>query len=251
LYYKPSTGLIILREQILGKERFDLALRTYIERWAYKHPTPDDFFRTMENVAGEDLSWFWRGWFQYNWRFDQGVNGIKYVKNDPKQGVIITVENFEKMPMPIILDVKTKSGKVERVKLPVEIWQKNKEWSFKHNSTEEIESITLDPEHVFPDSNAENNLWTADKGIVEKDLILDGYLGSYSNAQAPIKIVFSEKNGVLNVLITDYPSFSVESIGKDLFESKRAGLKFQFNDSKTGFDMIIGDTQKIPFTKEK
>jgi hypothetical protein len=47
-----------------------------------------------------------RGWFQYNWRFDQGVNAIKYVKNDPKQGVIITVENFEKMPMPIILDVK-------------------------------------------------------------------------------------------------------------------------------------------------
>ncbi|NGY37087.1 M1 family metallopeptidase [Flavobacterium sp. XN-5] len=251
LYYKPSTGLTILREQILGKERFDLALRTYIERWAYKHPTPDDFFRTMENVAGEDLSWFWRGWFQYNWRFDQGINGIKYVKNDPKQGVIITVENFEKMPMPIILDVKTKSGKVERIKLPVEIWQKNKEWSFKHNSTEEIESITLDPEHVFPDSNSENNVWTSDKGTVEKDLILDGYLGSYSNAQAPIKIVFSEKNGVLNVLITDYPSFSVEPIGKNLFESKRAGLKFQFNDSQTGFEMIIGDTQKIPFTKDK
>ncbi|TDE05493.1 M1 family metallopeptidase [Flavobacterium hiemivividum] len=251
LYYKPSTGLTILREQILGKERFDLALRTYIERWAYKHPTPDDFFRTMENVAGEDLSWFWRGWFQYNWRFDQGINGIKYVKNDPKQGVIITVENFEKMPMPIILDVKTKSGKVERIKLPVEIWQKNKEWSFKHNSTEEIESITLDPEHVFPDSNSENNVWTSDKGTVEKDLILDGYLGSYSNAQAPIKIAFSEKNGVLNVLITDYPSFSVEPIGKNLFESKRAGLKFQFNESQTGFEMIIGDTQKIPFTKDK
>jgi aminopeptidase N len=50
-----------------------LAFRTYVERWAFKHPTPDDFFRTMENVAGEDLSWFWRGWFQYNWRFDQGL----------------------------------------------------------------------------------------------------------------------------------------------------------------------------------
>jgi hypothetical protein len=78
-----------------------------------------------------------RGWFQYNWRFDQGNNAIKYVKND--QGVVITVENFEKMPMPIILDVKTKKWKVERVKLPVEI-AKNTEWSFKHDSTRKLKA---------------------------------------------------------------------------------------------------------------
>jgi hypothetical protein len=250
-YYKPSSGLVILREQILGAERFDLAFRTYVERWAFKHPTPDDFFRTMENVAGEDLSWFWRGWFQYNWRFDQGINGIKYVKNDPKQGVIITVENFEKMPMPIIVDIKTKSGTVERVRLPVEIWQKNTEWAFKHNSTEEIQSITLDPDHVFPDSNESNNVWLFDKGFIEKDIILDGYLGTYSNMKTPMKITLIQKNNVLNAEITNYPSFSLESIGKDLFESKRAGLKFQFNEDQTSFDMIINDTQKIPFTKDK
>ena len=140
-YFKPSSGLVILREQVLGPERFDTAFKTYVERWAFKHPTPDDFFRTMENVAGEDLSWFWRGWFQYNWRLDQGVNSVKYVKNDPKKGIIITIENFEKMAMPIVVDIKTKSGKVTRVKLPVEIWQRNKDWSFKHNSTEEIENM--------------------------------------------------------------------------------------------------------------
>jgi hypothetical protein len=205
----------------------------------------------MENVAGEDLSWFWRGWFQYNWRFDQGINGIKYVKNDPKQGVIITVENFEKMPMPIIVDIKTKSGTVERVKLPVEIWQKNTDWAFKHNSTEEIQSITLDPDHVFPDSNESNNVWLFDKGFIEKDIILDGYLGTYSNMKTPMKITLIQKNNVLNAEITNYPSFSLESIGKDLFESKRAGLKFQFNEDQTSFDMIINDTQKIPFTKDK
>ena len=250
-YFKPSSGLIVLREQVLGPERFDLAFRTYVERWAFKHPTPDDFFRTMENVAGEDLSWFWRGWFQYNWRFDQGINSIKYVKNDPKKGVVITIENFEKMPMPSILEVKTKSGKVERIKLPVEVWQRNNSWSFKHNSTEEIESITLDPDHVFPDSNEGNNVWTAAKGVLEKDVILDAYLGTFSNARSPMKIVFSEKNSVLNALISGYPQFSVDPIGKDLFESKRAGLKFQFNEDKTGFDMIIGENQKIPFTKDK
>ncbi|MBE0393497.1 M1 family metallopeptidase [Flavobacterium sp. PL002] len=250
-YAKPSSGLVILREQVLGEERFDMAFKTYVQRWAFKHPTPDDFFRTMENVAGEDLSWFWRGWFQYNWKFDQGINGIKYVKNDPKQGVVITIENFEKMPMPVILDVKTKSGKIDRVQLPVEIWQRNTSWSFKHDSTEEIESITLDPEHVLPDNNEANNVWSSGTGVIEKDIILDGYLGTYSNTKAPIKITFSEKNSVLNVAITDYPEFSVEPVGKDLFESKRAGLKFQFNEDKNGFDMIISDNQKIPFTKDK
>ena len=250
-YSKPSAGLIILREQVLGEERFDLAFRTYVERWAFKHPTPDDFFRTMENVAGEDLSWFWRGWFEYNWRFDQGINSIKYVKNDPKQGVVITVENFEKMPMPVVLDIKLKSGGVERVKLPVEVWQKNTSWTFKHNSTEEIESITLDPDRAFPDSNESNNVWTVAKGKLEKDVILDGYLGVFSTAKAPMKITFSEKNSVLSAEITNYPKFNLESTGKDLFESKRAGLKFQFNEDKTGFEMIVNDGQKIPFTKDK
>jgi hypothetical protein len=250
-YSKPSSGLVILREQVLGPERFDLAFRTYTKRWAFKHPTPDDFFRTIENVAGEDLSWFWRGWFQYNWRFDQGVNSIKYVKNDPKQGVIINIENFEKMPMPVVADVKTKSGKITRVKLPVEIWQKNTSWSFKHNSNEEIESITLDPDHAFPDSNESNNVWTADKGIVEKAVVLDGYVGTYSNPKAPIKIVFTEKYDALSVEITGYPKFGVTSIGNNTFESKIAGLQFSFNAAQDGFEMIMGDGKRIPFSKEK
>ena len=249
-YAKPSSGLIILREQILGEERFDLALRTYLERWAYKHPMPDDFFRTIENVAGEDLGWFWRGWFQNNWRLDQGINSIKYVKNDPKQGIVINIENFEKMAMPVILEVKTKSGKISRINLPVEIWQKNKSWSFKHESTEEIESIVIDPDHILPDSNVTNNTWTADKGLVEKDIILDGYLGVYSTKMSPLKITFSEKNGALKALITDYPAFTVQPTGKNNFESKQAGLKFEFNENLKGFNMITSDGQKIEFTKD-
>jgi hypothetical protein len=158
-YSKPGAAMTILRDQVLGPERFDLALRTYVERWAYKHPAPDDFFRTMENVAGEDLSWFWRAWFVNNWRFDQGITNVKYVNNDPNSGALITVENYEKMAMPVIMDIKTTSGKVTRLKLPVEIWQRNVNWTFKHNSTEEIESIILDPDHVFPDCNESNNSW--------------------------------------------------------------------------------------------
>jgi hypothetical protein len=249
-YFKPSSGLIVLREQVLGPERFDLAFRTYVERWAFKHPAPDDFFRTMENVSGEDLSWFWRGWFVNNWRLDQGVNSVKYVKNDPAKGAVITIENFEKMAMPVVLDVKTKSGKVTRVKLPVEVWQRNTDWSFKVNTTEEIESVILDPDHVFPDVNESNNTWKSDKGVIEKDIILDSYLGKFSTKAAPLKIEFTEKNSVLFAEITNYPKFGLVPTGKDAFESKEAGLTFQFNEAKNGFEMIISADQKIPFTRD-
>jgi len=249
-YFKPSSGLIVLREQVLGPERFDLAFRTYVERWAFKHPSPDDFFRTMENVSGEDLSWFWRGWFVNNWRLDQGVNSVKYVKNDPAKGAVITIENFEKMAMPVVLDVKTKSAKVTRIKLPVEIWQRNTDWSFKVNTTEEIESVILDPDHAFPDVNENNNIWSSGKGVIENDIILDGYLGKFSTKKAPLKIEITEKNSVLFAEITDYPKFGLTSIGKDLFESKEAGVKFQFNEAKNGFDMIMSETQKLPFTRD-
>ncbi|MXV50934.1 M1 family peptidase [Pedobacter sp. HMF7647] len=159
LYRKPSAGLVMLREQILGPERFDRAFKTYIQRWAFKHPTPDDFFRTIENVAGENLQWFWRGWYQNNWRLDMSVRGVKYVNDDPKQGAYIGIDNLEKFAAPIVMDVKLQSGKVDRVKLPVEIWERNNYWIYKYNSTEEIESVTLDPDHVFPDHNSDNDTW--------------------------------------------------------------------------------------------
>ncbi|MGF7077552.1 M1 family metallopeptidase [Mucilaginibacter sp. 3215] len=159
LYSKPSAGLVLLREQILGPERFDFAFKTYINRWAFKHPTPDDFFRTMENASGENLQWFWRGWFLNDWRLDVAVSDVKYVDNDPTKGSLITLDNLGKMAMPVILEVKTKGGKVDRVKLPVEIWERYASWTFKYPSTEEIESVTYDPDKVLPDYNPENNVW--------------------------------------------------------------------------------------------
>ena len=249
-YYKPSAGLIMLREQILGKERFDNAFKTYVARWAFKHPTPDDFFRTIENVAGEDLNWFWRGWFINNWRFDQGITKVKYVKNNPKLGVVISIENLEKMPLPVILDIKFKSGDVKRVNLPVEIWQKNVDWSFKYDSTEEIDNITLDPEHVFPDVNTANNTWTPAAGELEKDVILDPYFGTYSSTMIPIKIVISEEDGSLVAKATGQPNIPLESAGKDKFTFEQAGLTIQFNEAKTELNLMING-QTFLFTKDK
>jgi hypothetical protein len=160
LYSKPSAGLVMLREQILGPDRFDFAFRTYIAKWAFKHPTPDDFFRTMENAGGENLQWFWRGWFVNNWRLDVAVRDVKYLGEDPSKGALITIDNLEKMAMPVILEIKTVSGKTDRVKLPVEIWERNSSWTFKYPSTEEIQSVTYDPDKVLPDFNPDNNVWT-------------------------------------------------------------------------------------------
>ena len=161
LYFKPSWALHTLRDQILGKDRFDFAFRQYIHNWAYKHPTPYDFFRTMENAAGEDLSWFWKSWFLNNWKMDQGIAEVKQVNSNGFTGYTIKVDNLDKMPMPIILGIKTKSGKTDIVKVPVDVWMKNTSWIVRYPTTEEVVEVVLDPQQVLPDSNVENNKWTA------------------------------------------------------------------------------------------
>ena len=157
-YDKPSIGLNILRNHILGKERFDSAFRKYIDRWAFKHPTPFDFFRTMENVGGEDLSYFWRGWFLTNSKLDQGITEIKYVDNDPSKGALITLVNNEQMVLPVPLLIEQDNGKTDSITLPVEIWQRGGEWTFHYPSTSEIKKITIDPDHDYPDIDSSNNV---------------------------------------------------------------------------------------------
>lgn len=123
-YYKPGMGLRILRESILGPDRFDYAFKQYVARWAFKHPTPHDFFRSMENGAGEDLGWYWRGWFFETWKLDQSVKGVKYTDSAPEKGSIITIENLDKLAMPAVVEIQESNGKKTRVQLPVEIWQR-------------------------------------------------------------------------------------------------------------------------------
>ncbi|WP_169472281.1 M1 family metallopeptidase [Pedobacter hiemivivus] len=160
LYYKPGWGMDILRDQILGADRFDYAFRNYISQWAYKHPTPFDFFRAMENGAGEDLSWFWRGWFLENWKMDQAITGVKEVKQvGAIAGYNIVVANLEKMPMPIIMEVKTKNGKTDLIKISVDVWMRNKTWTVYYPTNDEVVSVVLDPKRVLPDVDESNNAW--------------------------------------------------------------------------------------------
>ena len=160
-YNKPGTGLELLREEVLGKDRFDYAFRQYVHAWAFKHPTPYDFFHAIENGSGETLDWFWRGWFMNNWKIDQAVTNVEYVKNDPAQGALITIENKEKLPMPVTVEVKEANGTTSRVKLPVEIWMKGAIWKFHYASTDKITQVTIDPDQRYPDVDPANNTWKA------------------------------------------------------------------------------------------
>lgn len=158
-YLKPSMMLNALRDVVLDSNRFDAAFREYIRRWAFKHPTPWDFFHTIENVSGEDLGWFWRGWVLNNWKLDQAVRGVTYIDDKPSNGSEITIENMEKMAMPVLAVVKEANGKEHRIKLPVEVWQRGPLWTFAVPTTSEIKEVILDPDKKLPDYNRSNNSW--------------------------------------------------------------------------------------------
>lgn len=158
-YYKTALALNILRDVVLGANRFDYAFKTYIKRWAFKHPQPDDFFRTMNDAAGEDLSWFWKEWFFTNWNLDQAVTDVKYVKDEPADGALISIENLREMALPVIVKITEENGKTATIKLPVEVWQRGGKWTFRYPSTSKIHEVILDPDSLLPDVDRANNTW--------------------------------------------------------------------------------------------
>ena len=160
-YFKPGLGLTLLREEILGEKVFDGALRYYISNWAFKHPTPYDFFHAIENYSGETLDWFWRGWFMNNWKIDMMVKSVAYVNNSEEKGANITIMNLQKLPMPVTVSITESNGKKGSVRLPVEIWHRGGSWTFHYASTSKLSEVTIDPAKRLPDVNPSNNTWKA------------------------------------------------------------------------------------------
>ncbi len=156
-YFKSALGLVLLREQILGPERFDPAFRRYIATWAYHHPTPYDFFRFMDSEAGEDLSWWWRGWYQHNWTLDMGVAGAAYPNKDPTKGVTISLVNHGWLLMPATLEVQLANGSRTRITLPVEAWMRGNRVQVTLPTHDAVRAILLDPDNRLPDTNRGDN----------------------------------------------------------------------------------------------
>lgn len=154
-YMKPALGLMMLREYVLGAERFDNAFRSYIKTWAYKHPQPTDFFNHMENVAGENLDWFWKGWFYSNANIDLAINSVQpYGAN-----YLVSLSNLGEMPMPVLLEITYDDGQKERRMLPVEIWFKGNQWSHLLKVDKKVVGVEIDPDKVITDINVANDKW--------------------------------------------------------------------------------------------
>ena len=160
LYNKPAVGLVLLREHITSPARFDPVFREYFRRWAFKHPTPADFFRTMEDGLGEDLSWFWRSWFYTTDRLDQAVDSVAL---SDSAGVIsrVYVRNVGQMPMPVELALQMDDGSTQRVRLPVEIWGLRSTYTALIAGPKKVNSVVIDPDGWYPDVDRSNNSWPA------------------------------------------------------------------------------------------
>jgi hypothetical protein len=152
--------MILLRDQLVGAERFDAAFREYIRRWAWKHPTPADFFRTMDDALGEDLSWFWHSWFYTTETLDQAVESVVTITDSAGRVTSrIFLRNVGAMVMPVTLDVTLDDGTVQRLRLPVEVWYGGDHYVAAVPGPRRVTTVVVDPDSVFPDVNRGNNRW--------------------------------------------------------------------------------------------
>ena len=159
-YFKSALGLILLREQILGPERFDPAFRRFIAAWAFKHPKPADFFRMMESEAGEDLSWWWRGWYANNWQLDLAVTGIQpFPAKAGQPGSLVRVESRDKLVMPVTLRLTFADGTRRDIRLPAETWIRQATTNVPVPGSSPVVRAELDPDQRIPDRDRTNNVF--------------------------------------------------------------------------------------------
>ncbi len=159
-YNKTGVTLRMLREVILGPERFDPAFREYIRSWAFKSPQPADFFRCMENGTGADLAWFWRGWLIENCALDQAV--VEVVESQRSPRARIQLANLDAMVMPVQLKIEFADGTSFQQDLPVYVWYYANVWTTEIDTQgKTIVKVTVDPNRLLPDANRRNNVWQA------------------------------------------------------------------------------------------
>jgi hypothetical protein len=155
-YVKPSIVLLTLRNKVLGAEVFDSTFREYTRRWSFKHPQPADFFRTVEDVSGRDLSWFWRGFFYTTAALDQSVESVKQTPDGSAQ---VTLANLGDAVMPVELELQFDDGTTQLVRLPVEIWYGGTHYVYELQPGKAIVSARVNPDGTLPDAVSTNDAW--------------------------------------------------------------------------------------------
>jgi len=154
-YQKPALMLSILREAVVGRDEFNRAFREYFRRWKGKHPQPADFYRTMSDVTGRDLDWFWRNWIYTTARLDQAVDEVR------RQGdsTFITLSNRGQMVLPVQLELRYGDGTSERRDLPVEMWHLGSKFTYRMAGSKQVVGVVIDPRAIYPDIARDNNAW--------------------------------------------------------------------------------------------
>ena len=155
-YQKPALMMSLLRDEVLGRDRFDRAFRDYIRTWAFKHPTPSDFMRLMRDDSGMELDWFWRGWIVTTARLDQSVDSVT---TRPEGGSNIWLGNRATMVMPAQLALTFDDGTTTDVALPVQMWNLGARFVYRVPGTRRVTRAVVDPRSALPDVDRSNNRW--------------------------------------------------------------------------------------------
>jgi Peptidase family M1 domain len=160
-YVKTAVGLALLRDEILGPAAFDDAFREYTRRWAFKHPAPSDFFKTMEDVSGKRLDWFFREWFLENPHFDQAIDTVAQKQVGDVDSVAVLYANHARGVMPIHARFIFSDGSKQDFDYPAEVWSTNTNFYIRRYafSGKKVAKIELDPDKRVPDTDRANNSW--------------------------------------------------------------------------------------------
>ncbi|MDX1640344.1 MAG: M1 family metallopeptidase [Balneolaceae bacterium] len=160
-YDKPASVLYALKG-LVGDDLFLKAHREFMKRWKYKHPYPWDFFRTVEDVTGMDLSWFWRSWYYETWVLDQGVGDV----NRDGDAIVVEIEDHGNVPMPATVYIEFEDDTAHTETISVERWLNGyRSIELRVVSDADVLRVTVDPEYEFPDIDRSNNQWAAEDDL--------------------------------------------------------------------------------------
>ena len=158
-YRKPAAVLLALRDNVIGRETMDRAMREYARRWAFKHPTPGDFFRTIENESGEDLSWFWNAFFYGTDVLDIAVDGVSMRNANGQTVAEISLRRVTSIPFPVTMRLKLNDGSTQDIRLPVQIWTRADRYLATVPVNRAVVGVRLWPDPNVPDWNSANDVW--------------------------------------------------------------------------------------------
>jgi len=158
-YRKPGAVLLTLRDNVIGRDAMDRAMREYARRWVFKHPTPGDFFRTVENESGEDLSWFWNSFFYGTDVLDIAVDGVNMRYSSGQSFAEIALRRVTSIPFPVVMRLKFNDASTQDVRLPVQIWTRTDRYLATIPVSRPVVGVRLWPDPNVPDWNAANDVW--------------------------------------------------------------------------------------------